>query len=144
VLTWAGMRGVVTLAAAQTLPLTAPHRSLLILIAFFVAAGSLVIQGGTLGWVVKALGLAGQDSAAEGEWPRLKEELALVEEDGILGPDGKPVPEEEAPLARIRAQREVLLELRSTGTYSSQSLSTALAELDAEEMSIQLRLSGGE
>ncbi|MDR1386186.1 MAG: cation:proton antiporter, partial [Propionibacteriaceae bacterium] len=38
VLVWAGMRGVVTLAAAQTLPVTTPHRSLLILIAFGVAS----------------------------------------------------------------------------------------------------------
>ena len=162
-LTWAGMRGVVTLAAAQTLPLDSPHRSLLILIAFFVAAGSLVIQGGTLSFVVKKLGLAGQDSVDEDEWPKLKKEL---DEAGVNGvrffpnnhasssgtdaqsagewrtADGKVVPENQVPLARIRAERQFLLELRSTGAYSSRTLSTALAELDAEEMSIQLRLSG--
>ena len=161
-LTWAGMRGVVTLAAAQTLPTDSPHRSLLILIAFFVAAGSLVIQGGTLSFVVKKLGLAGQDSVGSDEWPRLKEELDEAEHKGVYflpdkttnadpsSPrtgtwhtlDGKVVPENQVPLARIRAERQVLLELRSTGEYSSQTLSTALAELDAEEMSIQLRLSG--
>jgi CPA1 family monovalent cation:H+ antiporter len=161
-LTWAGMRGVVTLAAAQTLPLNSPHRSLLILIAFFVAAGSLVIQGGTLSFVVKKLGLAGQDSAGSDEWPRLKKELEEAGHKGVYfladkttgadpgSPhtgtwhtlDGKTVPENQVPLARIRAERHVLLELRSTGEYSSQTLSTALAELDAEEMSIQLRLSG--
>ena len=161
-LTWAGMRGVVTLAAAQTLPTTSPHRSLLILIAFFVAAGSLVIQGGSLSFVVKKLGLAGQDSAGSDEWPRLKAELDEAGHKGVYflpdktanadpnSPrtgtwhtlDGKAVPENQVPLARIRAERQVLLELRSTGEYSSQTLSTALAELDAEEMSIQLRLSG--
>ncbi|GAA1982559.1 sodium:proton antiporter [Isoptericola halotolerans] len=59
VLVWAGMRGVVTLAAAQTLPADFPQRSLLVLVAFGVAAGTLLVQGGTLPWVVRRLGLAG-------------------------------------------------------------------------------------
>ena len=40
VLVWAGMRGAVTLAAAQSLPADTPQRSLLVLIAFVVAAGT--------------------------------------------------------------------------------------------------------
>src|SRR6478736_9639231 len=63
VLVWAGMRGVVTLAAAQTLPYDTPQRSLLVLIAFVVAAGSLVVQGGTLPWVVRRLGLGSSGPA---------------------------------------------------------------------------------
>lgn len=64
VIVWAGMRGVVTLAAAQTLPREDfPQRSLLILIAFGVAAGTLLVQGGTLPWVVRRLGLAGVTSS---------------------------------------------------------------------------------
>ena len=55
VIVWAGMRGAVTLAAAQTLPTSAPNRSFLLLIAILVAAGSLVIQGLTLPWVVKVV-----------------------------------------------------------------------------------------
>ena len=58
---WAGMRGAVTLAAAQTLPEDTPSRSLLILVAFLVAAGSLILQGGTLKRVVVATGPAAQD-----------------------------------------------------------------------------------
>lgn len=53
VMIWAGMRGAVTLAAAQTLPLHAPHRSFLVFVAFLVAAASLLLQGSTLGLVVK-------------------------------------------------------------------------------------------
>ncbi|KIP52668.1 cation:proton antiporter [Leucobacter komagatae] len=53
VIAWAGMRGVVTLAAAQTLPAETPSRSLLILVAFLVAGASLLLQGGTLPWVVR-------------------------------------------------------------------------------------------
>ena len=55
VIVWAGMRGAVTLAAAQTLPASAPNRSFLLLVAILVAAGSLVIQGLTLPWMVKVV-----------------------------------------------------------------------------------------
>jgi len=60
-LVMAGMRGVITLAAAQTLPHAFPHRSFVIMLAFFVAAGSLLLQGGTLPWVTARLGLIGKD-----------------------------------------------------------------------------------
>jgi NhaP-type Na+/H+ or K+/H+ antiporter len=52
VLVWAGMRGAITLAAAQTLPMDTPHRSLLVLIAFIAATASLMIQGLSLKWVI--------------------------------------------------------------------------------------------
>lgn len=57
VLVWAGMRGSVTLAAAQTLPTEFEQRELLILVAFTVAVASLLLQGGTLAWVVRGLGV---------------------------------------------------------------------------------------
>lgn len=56
VLVWAGMRGCITLAAAQTLPPDTAQRSLLVLAAFCVAGLSLLVQGGTLSWVVRRLG----------------------------------------------------------------------------------------
>lgn len=58
IIVWAGMRGAVTLAAAQTLP-EGPTRSLLILVAFIVAVGTLLFQGSTVGPLTKLLGLAG-------------------------------------------------------------------------------------
>ena len=61
ILVWAGMRGAVTLAAAQSLESGTPHRSLLILIAFIVAAGTLIVQGGTLPWLANRLGVAHHD-----------------------------------------------------------------------------------
>lgn len=57
IVVWAGMRGAVTLAAAQTLPEETPQRDLLVFIAFLVAAGSLLLQGLTLPVLAKALGL---------------------------------------------------------------------------------------
>ncbi|WP_369375417.1 cation:proton antiporter [Promicromonospora sp. Populi] len=52
---WAGMRGAVTVAAAQTLPEDTPQRSLLVLIAFAVALLSLLVQGGTLGPLLRRI-----------------------------------------------------------------------------------------
>lgn len=66
-LVWAGMRGAVTLAAAQSLPVDVPHRSLLILIAFVVAAGTLILQGGTLSPLARRLGLDGRGSGDDRE-----------------------------------------------------------------------------
>src|SRR4029079_8997255 len=65
VLVGAGMRGAVTLAAAQSLPADTPQRALLILIAFVVAAGTLMVQGSHLGWLVRLLGLTGRDYDAD-------------------------------------------------------------------------------
>jgi CPA1 family monovalent cation:H+ antiporter len=65
VLGWAGMRGVVTLAAAQSLPTSIPYRPQLILIAFTVAFVSLVVQGGTLPWLIRVLGLQGADAGED-------------------------------------------------------------------------------
>jgi len=138
---WAGMRGVVTLAAAQTLPLGTPHRSLLILVAFFVAAGSLVLQGGTLPWAIRLMGLAGQNTTPEGEWPRLKADLDKAGNEFPVPPD---TPAEQAKLLHLYARRDALLHLRSAGAYSSHSLASALAELDAEEIGIQIRLAQAE
>jgi CPA1 family monovalent cation:H+ antiporter len=79
VLTWAGMRGVVTVAAAQSLP-ESPYRSPLILIAFTVAIVTLLVQGGTLPALIRRLGVTGSDAAAD------RRELAgLLEEMGKAG-----------------------------------------------------------
>jgi monovalent cation/hydrogen antiporter len=49
VISWAGMRGIVSLAAALALPDGFPYRDLILLTAFSVVLGTLVIQGLTLG-----------------------------------------------------------------------------------------------
>ena len=58
---WSGMRGVVTLAAAQSLPTDFPYRSQLVLLAFVVALVTLVGQGGTLPLLIRLLGIRGTD-----------------------------------------------------------------------------------
>jgi len=57
VISWCGMRGIVTLAAAYALPEGFPYRDLILLTAFAVVLGSLVIQGLTLRPLIRWLGL---------------------------------------------------------------------------------------
>ncbi|WP_426561733.1 Na+/H+ antiporter [Angustibacter sp. McL0619] len=62
---WAGMRGVVTLAAVLALPEQTPHRGTLLLVAFVVVVGTLSLQGLTLPALARALKLPGPDPAED-------------------------------------------------------------------------------
>ena len=171
VIVWGGMRGVVTLAAAQTLP-EGPLRALLVLIAFLVAVGGLMLQGLTLPALVRLLKLEDSNSADAGaeEDDRLDAELrdaaasalsdsALTRRSGESFPEGlldrvvkrynHAADEENAAIAQderelrlvaIEAMRGRLHELSSGGTFSTAALKYALAELDADQISLQLRL----
>jgi CPA1 family monovalent cation:H+ antiporter len=172
VIVWAGMRGVVTLAAAQTLPRDTGDRPLLVFIAFVVAGGSLMLQGFTLPWVVRMLRLesSAADQLDRAEQSSLDDELraAAVEalaDSGLTRRDGTPFPEElvamvgaryseppdedrtiafrdglELRYALIGAMRTRLTALSSGGAYSTEALRHALAGLDADQLSLQLRL----
>ena len=61
VISWAGMRGIVSLAAALALPPAFPYRELILLTAFSVVLGTLVIQGLTLKPLLRALDLRDDD-----------------------------------------------------------------------------------
>jgi CPA1 family monovalent cation:H+ antiporter len=73
VVSWTGMRGVVTLAAAAAIPVTTatgepfPERATIQAIAFVVAIGTLLIQGWTLPLLIKRLQLSrfNDDHAAD-------------------------------------------------------------------------------
>ena len=62
---WAGMRGVVTLAAAFLIPEGTPHREVLLLVAFTVVAGTLFLQGLTLPWLTRRLDVPSPDPALD-------------------------------------------------------------------------------
>lgn len=57
VLFWGGLRGALALALALTLPEAIPERSAIILSAFVVVAFSIFVQGLTMPWIVRRLGL---------------------------------------------------------------------------------------
>jgi len=64
VIGWGGMRGVLSLAAAVSLPYalpngsTFPQRSMIIYLAFCLIVTTLVFQGLTLPWLIRKLGLS--------------------------------------------------------------------------------------
>ena len=90
VITWSGMRGAITLAAALALPLATddgspfPQRNLIIFLAFSVIVVTLVVQGLTLPPLVRALHLPADPRDQEEEalaWVRAAEAgLARLEE----------------------------------------------------------------
>ncbi|TSD62589.1 cation:proton antiporter [Aeromicrobium piscarium] len=168
VLVWAGMRGAVTLAAAQTLPADTPQRSLLVLIAFVVAVGTLIIQGGTLPWLVGRLGLSGGDpGATERERDELRAHLRTTSrawldeqerlDDSVLDDamierlrrmmEAQESAEPAFDIAQVRrmrlalidSDRAELLRLSEQGTFSSQVIEEQLNRLDAEQIGLELR-----
>ena len=87
VIGWTGMRGVIALAAAISLPQTLadgtafPHRNLIVFLTFSVILVTLVVQGLTLAPLIRALGLAttsGPD-CEEQEARRMMLEAALAQ-----------------------------------------------------------------
>jgi monovalent cation/hydrogen antiporter len=65
VTSWAGMRGVVTLAAVFTIPVGTPYRDVLVLLALVVVGGTLLVQGTTLPMLVRLLHLRGPSRAED-------------------------------------------------------------------------------
>ncbi|MCU1412474.1 MAG: sodium:proton antiporter [Rhodoglobus sp.] len=106
VLGWSGMRGVVTLAAAQSLPEGTPYRAQLVLIAFTVAVTTLLVQGGTLPWLIRLTGIQGTDKTADRrELASLLDELgeaglAVLDNPDFELPGGEKV--DEAVIERVR------------------------------------------
>ncbi|MGB0973034.1 MAG: cation:proton antiporter [Mycobacterium sp.] len=85
VVSWTGMRGVVTLAAAAAIPLTTisgepfPERSTIQAIAFVVAVGTLLLQGATLPWLIGRLDLSSESDDAYTYAEKAKAELVVYD-----------------------------------------------------------------
>lgn len=166
VLAWSGMRGAITVAAAQTLPDGTPFRAQLILIAFVVAAATLLLQGSTLPAVIAAVKVPRDDPARLREdYHDLLEELSAsgqtaldkygehypaevvdrVRLDAKIGPTPKDADagqelREQYQALRLKvlhAQRHTLLADRARGTHRSETLDRAQNLLDREELSLQ-------
>jgi monovalent cation/hydrogen antiporter len=106
VVSWAGMRGVVTLAAAFLLPSETPQRELLQLSAFVVVAGTLLLQGTTLPWVVDRLRLptpsAAEDALQTAALVTQASQAGLARLEEVRGPGD---PDEVIAQLRGRAER---------------------------------------
>jgi CPA1 family monovalent cation:H+ antiporter len=95
VLSWSGMRGAVSLAAALALPLTTdadaafPNRDLIVFLTFGVILGTLVVQGLTLPGLIRWLDLE-DDGLAEKEEAKARiraAEAALARLDELVDED---------------------------------------------------------
>ena len=175
---WAGMRGVVTLAAAFVIPTDAPYREVLLLVAFTVVAGTLFIQGLTLPWLARRLRVPAPDpledalaratvlqQASKAGFKRLRE-LEYDDRHGVftllkqrieqrnfaawerLGTTA----DQESPsdlytrvrLEMIHAERERVLDIRSSGMVASEVVSDVLSMLDVEESMLDISQEGRE
>ena len=84
---WCGMRGLVTLATALALPPEFPSRDVIVLSAFMVVLGTLILQGFTIRPLIALLHITPDDSLDEevGQTRNAMLEAALKELQGIPG-----------------------------------------------------------
>nr|WP_221471514.1 sodium:proton antiporter [Amycolatopsis umgeniensis] len=149
VLGWAGMRGAITLAAAQTLPQDTPDRALLVLIAYVVATTTLLVQGLTLPAVIRAARVPEEDpDRLRREYVRLMTELtdaarSLLDdpalEDPGNGPFGERVLDRVRSDARVSAERPQPDQVESVFQY----LRLRLRVLTEQSERLQLARSSG-
>lgn len=166
VVSWAGMRGIVTLAAALALPERAdgaafPYRDLIVVTAFAVVVGTLVVQGLTLKPLIRALRLRDDDPVGrEAEAARdralaaalealdadrsaaadaVRKEFAAHlgrgagagEEGGAAGP-----PHDEIHRRALDAARRTVLEMRDRDEIGDDAFHRLEEELDRVEIGI--------
>jgi len=163
-ISWCGMRGIVTLAAALALPDGSPanafpHRDLIVFCAFCVVLSTLVVQGATLRPLLKLLGLQDDGSVAR-ELVVARIETARA---ALAELDGKE-PEESAEILRreyrartqerdtpptslaelqqhaVLIQRRKLLELRSGSVIGDDAFHAAEEEIDLLELTADARI----
>jgi CPA1 family monovalent cation:H+ antiporter len=176
VIGWAGMRGVVTLAAAFAIPAWFPYREVLVLAALVVTAGTLLVQGLTLPWLVRRLGVPAPDPREdalaragvlqEAGQAGMEELERIPVEDDDEGPvrallrarvrerahgaweqlghgSGTETPSEAYARLRLQmlgAERERVLQIRSTGAVPHEVVSDVLGALDQEESMLDVRV----
>ena len=157
VISWCGMRGIVTLAAALALPAHFPQRDLIVLAAFCVVLGTLVLQGMTLRPLLSRLSLPA-DESVEREVALARRETAGAalqaldgERDDEWGRQlirkyegrmaGAPA-DESGPMLRRRAlvaERQRLTELRREGRIGDEAFHVVEEELDWAEGTFEPR-----
>ena len=98
---WCGMRGFVTMATALALPSDLPRRDTVVLAAFGVVLVTLVVQGMTLGPLIRWLDLDQTDSARE-DLEKARRELSVV---GLATLEQHNDPESESLRSVYRLQR---------------------------------------
>jgi len=157
VASWCGMRGLVTLATALALPARFPSRDLIVLSALTVVLGTLVVQGCTLGPLVRRLRFVDDDGLSD-HLAEVRQELLQAALERLVGVD-EPAAEllrqeyrQELTVSRqgkhpqvdgridqlrrlgLEAKRERLLQLRGEGAIDDDAFRTLEGELDWAEL----------
>jgi len=158
VISWAGMRGIVSLAAALALPGAFPFRDLIVLTAFSVVVGTLVIQGLTLKALLRALNLQDDDpvgrelatararalSAGLASFERdrspvadaVREEFTahLAPSDTSRDGDGRHAAHNDIHLGALQAARQAVIDMRTNDEIGDDAFHEMEEELDWLEM----------
>jgi CPA1 family monovalent cation:H+ antiporter len=162
VLSWTGMRGVVTLAAAAGIPEDTPGWVYVQFVAFVITVGTLLSQGVSLPWLIRALKIQQPEDHGQEQRARkaaAKAAKAMLSElvpaeipaeqrkmfgqrmhqmmqlrDRMIEQD----PSQEGAMTRVRRemlakQREVLVAERSAGRLDDAVMRKVMRELDLEE-----------
>ena len=162
---WCGMRGIVTLAAAFALPdgeagASFPHRDLIVFVAFCVVLGTLVMQGFTLRPLLLKLNLSDDDpvgqevarartaayraalAALDGDHSPLAEAIRVELQVGLLQANGdggelaEGAPEDDLRLRAVRAAREAVLAMRQSGDIGDNAFHRLEEQIDRLELSV--------
>jgi CPA1 family monovalent cation:H+ antiporter len=159
IISWAGMRGILSLAAALALPSSFPYRELIVLTAFSVVLGTLVIQGLTLKPLLRALDLKDDDpigrELSEARACALRAGLATFEHDRSpiadatrealamrLAPEareaGDPIRTTTAEISRtaLLAARQAVLAMRANDEIGDDAFHLVEEDLDWLEMAV--------
>ena len=127
VISWSGMRGIVSLAAALALPTAFPFRDLIVLTAFFVVLGTLAILGLTLGPLLRVLDLRDDDpvghEVAAARQRALRAGLAELEHD-------------RSPIAEA-VRQEFVAHLGSIDANSGEGAAGGIAHRDTHRRAVQ-------
>ena len=157
IMSWCGMRGVVTVAAALSLPIGFPQRDLIQVVAFAVVLGTLLIQGLTLRPLMACSSSPTTPSsvrrtrraswrsrprwrcwtAAKAPPPSLEARVSGPAQGGSETEPGQGIDTEIDILRReaIAAGRQTIVDLRSSGEIGDDAFHVIEAELDIAEVS---------
>jgi Na+/H+ antiporter len=159
IISWAGMRGILSLAAAMALPPEFPYRGLIVLTAFSVVLGTLAIQGLTLKPLLRALDLHDDDPVTRelnaARERALRAGLATVEDDRSPVADaireefttrlvsapreaGAEGPSSHGQIHRtaLQAARQAVLAMRANNEIGDDAFHAMEEELDWLEMAV--------
>jgi Na+/H+ antiporter len=155
-ISWCGIRGLVTLATAFALPHDFPGRNVIVLCAFVVVFGTLVVQGFTMGPLIRRLSFEPDNSLQE-ELSTARQAMINAVIDELANQPGdaaaavKAEYEAAASVARdvatpqetehdrirtaaVSTQRKVLAAMRHEGKISDEAFHELVEELDWSEM----------